>query len=129
MKHGTTMAAIGSALALLLAACGGGDGGDTGDAGDSGATTISVMGTDDLKFDQTSLTAAAGEITVELSCGESVNHDFTVEGEQGDEPVAECEPGGSGSGTIQLDAGDYTFYCSVEGHRSAGMEGTLTVEG
>jgi plastocyanin len=35
--------------------------------------------------------------------------------------------GGSKTVTLPLKAGTYTFYCSVPGHRQAGMEGTLTV--
>ena len=35
--------------------------------------------------------------------------------------------GGSRSVTVKLKAGTYTFYCSVPGHRQAGMEGTLKV--
>jgi plastocyanin len=35
--------------------------------------------------------------------------------------------GGSRSLELKLKPGTYTFYCSVPGHRQAGMEGTLTV--
>jgi len=28
---------------------------------------------------------------------------------------------------VNVNAGEYTFYCSVPGHRAGGMEGTLTV--
>lgn len=123
--------ALAAAAVLALSACGGGGTTGTDDAGNGGdgAATVSLMGTDALEFSPTEVTAPAGEITVELECGEGVNHDFTVEGEGGDEPVAECAAGENGTGTVSLDAGTYTFYCSVPGHREAGMEGTLTVEG
>jgi uncharacterized cupredoxin-like copper-binding protein len=35
--------------------------------------------------------------------------------------------GGTKVVTVTLKSGTYKFYCSVPGHRAAGMEGTLTV--
>lgn len=110
--------ALGAALALT--ACGGGS-----DAGDGAEGALEVVGTDELQFEPSSLEAAAGEVTVELTCEEAVAHTFVLE-ETG-ETVADCNAGGTDSGSVELAAGTYTFYCDLPGHRSAGMEGTLTV--
>ena len=110
---------------LTLTACGGGAG--TFDSGDAGTTegALAVTGTDSLKFEPSSLEADAGEVTVALTCEDQVAHNFIVE--EGDEKVAECNAGATDTGSVELEAGDYTFYCDLPGHRAAGIEGTLTV--
>lgn len=46
--------------------------------------------------------------------------------------VVGATPTFSGAGTktlsVNLKPGTYAFYCSVDGHRAAGMQGTLTVK-
>lgn len=119
------------AAALLLAACGGEGAapeGNEGDGGDGAGATVSVMGTNDLAFEPAELSAPAGTITVELTAEDAVNHTFVVENADGDAEVAAADPGQTGTGTVDLESGSYTFYCDVPGHREAGMEGTLAVE-
>jgi plastocyanin len=127
-KTRTSSLLIAGVLAIGLAACGGN--GDTTDPPANGngdaPSEVSITGTDDLKFVPTSLTAAAGTITVTMTSEEAVEHDFVIE-EAGDVLVVHTDPGETASGTIDLEAGTYTFYCSIPGHRTAGMEGTLTV--
>jgi plastocyanin len=110
--------------ALVLAACGGGDGA-TATAAPAPEGAVSVVGTDTLTWEPTDLQAEVGEVTIALTCQKGVAHDLVIE-ESGTK-VAECNAGGSDTGTVDLDAGEYTFYCSLPGHRRAGMEGTLTV--
>lgn len=108
------------AVALMGAGCGGG-----GNGGAVGASIEVEAG--DLYFEPTSLSASAGEIEVTLDNVGSAEHDFVIE-EIGDEEVVHAAAGETATGTVELDAGTYTFYCSVPGHREAGMEGALTVE-
>ncbi len=70
---------------------------------------------------------AAPEVVVTLDNQGVVIHNFVVEGVPEAEFVVVAEAGQVGSGTLALDAGDYVFFCSIPGHREAGMEGRLTV--
>lgn len=118
----TRLAATTIATTLALAACSSGG----GDEPDAGPSTVAVTGTDSLQFEPSSLTATAGTVTVELTSESGVEHTFVIE-ELDDTEVAAAAAGETATGSIDLDAGTFTFYCSVEGHRSAGMEGQLTV--
>lgn len=70
---------------------------------------------------------AAPEVEVTLDNQGVVIHNFVVEGVPEAEFVVVAEAGQMASGTLTLDAGDYAFFCSIPGHREAGMEGRLTV--
>ena len=81
-----------------------------------------------LKFTKSSLAAKAGKVTVNFDNASMVPHNFTIE--QGSSVVGATPTfsGGSKTLTVTLKPGTYTFFCSVDGHRAAGMQGTLTVQ-
>lgn len=124
IRHTTTTVLF--ALALALTACGGDGDGGSSEAVDAGDGTVQIEASD-LAFDPVQVSAAAGEIEVELDNVGSAEHDFVVE-EAGDVDVVHAMPGETATGSIELEPGTYTFYCSVPGHREAGMEGTLEVQ-
>jgi uncharacterized cupredoxin-like copper-binding protein len=55
-------------------------------------------------------------------------HAVGVDGSGVDEEGDTVEKGGTSTVSVDLKPGKYTFYCPVDGHRAAGMEGTLTVK-
>lgn len=81
-----------------------------------------------LKFQETSLTASAGEVTIHFTNDSSLPHDVKVEGPGVSGEGTDIVTGGSADATVNLQPGEYTFYCSVDGHRAAGMEGKITVQ-
>jgi uncharacterized cupredoxin-like copper-binding protein len=100
-------------------------------AASSGAQTLSLAANPEgnLKFDTTSLSAKPGKVTINFTNSASVEHNLTVASPSG--AVLGATPtfqGGSKTLTVSLTPGTYKFYCSVPGHRQAGMEGTLTVK-
>jgi uncharacterized cupredoxin-like copper-binding protein len=80
-----------------------------------------------LAYDTKQLSAKAGKVTIDMTNMSPVEHDVAVA--QGTTVVGQTPvfTGGSKSVTLTLKPGTYTFYCTVPGHRQAGMEGTLTV--
>jgi plastocyanin len=141
------------ALALGLAACGGGSsssstteetpapaessgGAQGGGAEAEGGTAGSGAQIDFeanpegmLQFEEKSATAKGGEDTIDITNPSSVPHNVSIEDSAG-KTIAETETvtEGSSSAVADLKPGTYTFYCSIPGHRQAGMEGTLTVK-
>jgi len=82
-----------------------------------------------LKYDTTSLTAKAGNVSIAFTNMASLAHNLTVASASG--AVVGATPtfqGGARTLSLSLKRGTYKFYCTVPGHRMAGMEGTLTVQ-
>jgi plastocyanin len=151
------LAAGATALALGLAACGGSSssssqsssaaGGSTGAQSTASSAPASssssaaapatggILGvaadpSGQLSFTQKTLTAKAGTVKIDFTNKSPVGHNLTIQqGANG--PVVGATPtfsGGSKTLTVKLKPGSYTFFCSVPGHRGAGMQGTITVK-
>lgn len=128
---------------LIPIACG-------GDDDDEGAAATRIEATmEDFHFTPVEWTVPAGEeITIELTNDGSVGHEWVIlqQGvtiaEESDLPDTEeelladfvywedeVEPGETKTVTFTApEAGTYQVICAVEGHFTAGMTGTLTVE-
>jgi plastocyanin len=137
-----TLALLLSAGALLAAGCGddedeGGGGGAaatpeatedaSGGGGGGEALTLTADPGGDISWEPGELSAAAGSVTIRLVNESDVPHAVEVEG-NGVEEESETITGSETELTVDLEAGEYTFYCPVGQHRQNGMEGTLTVE-
>lgn len=79
-----------------------------------------------ISLDEDHLKAGSYSITV-VNNGSST-HDLAVEEDGATKAKSDTiGPGGKTTFTVDLDAGKYTFYCSVGNHRAMGMEKTVTV--
>ena len=80
-----------------------------------------------IELPQTELTA--GSYTIEVANDGDATHDLVIEDAGGNEVAASevIAPGGSGTVEVDLEPGEYVFYCSVGNHRGMGMEVAVTV--
>jgi len=80
-----------------------------------------------LKYDKKTLSAKAGKVTIDFTNASQIGHDVTIA--KGPTKLAGTKVITNSKATLSvpLKPGQYVFYCSVPGHRQAGMQGTLTV--
>jgi uncharacterized cupredoxin-like copper-binding protein len=124
-KGGTQAPGTGSASGQV-------PGGETGKKPPPGQVaqtlTVNVAAGSRLAFDKASVTAKTGTVRLVTNNPQAVPHNISLEGPGGLDLHGKTVPkGGSSQVSAKLKPGKYTFYCSVPGHRQAGMEGTLTV--
>lgn len=94
-----------------------------------GGTLELVASESDLTYNTTSLSAKPGKVTIDFTNPSPLEHDVAIEGSGGEEIAgSELITESKTSVSTDLAPGTYTFYCTVPGHREAGMEGTLTVK-
>jgi plastocyanin len=138
-RRASALVIVLAAFALALAACGGGNdeaattsggGATTSGGGGGGGSTVQISADPSgaLKFEETSVEATAGSVTIDFTNDSPLSHDVKIEVNGVNGEGTDTVTGGSTSATVDLEAGTYTFYCSVDGHRAAGMEGTLVVK-
>jgi plastocyanin len=120
-------------LTLGLAACGGDDeeagttptAAETDGGGGGGGGTIQITTSEGITYDETSVEASAGEVTIDYTNDSGLPHNVTLEDVDGG--ATDTIESGSTSVSVSLEPGEYTFFCSVDGHRDQGMVGTLVV--
>lgn len=128
------------AVALLIAGCGGGGAKSSasassastssGGASSTGAAETLHLKADPsgaLRFNVKSLSAKAGKVTLVMSNPSQLSHSIAIQGAGVNAAGPVVGPNGTSTVTANLKPGKYTFYCTVPGHREAGMFGTLTV--
>ena len=147
-KQRGLLVALLAVVALVAAGCGGDDDSSSSSSDNStttssttssssttqsaaggGASTVKLTADPGgaLKFDTKTLSAKAGKVTVVMDNPSSTPHAVEVEG-KGVEEETKTLTQGTAKVTVDLKPGKYEFYCPVDGHRQAGMEGTLTVQ-
>jgi len=146
MRKLALMLTVLALAALGIAACGDDDDEDTtaaetteatteettaggGGGGEGGTVSLTADPDGALAYEETSASVPAGEVTIEFDNPASLGHDVVVEDDSGSELIrTDVISGDSTTASGTVEPGEYTYYCSVDGHRAAGMEGTLTVE-
>jgi uncharacterized cupredoxin-like copper-binding protein len=119
------------AAALLAAGCGSDDDETSGTTAASGGEAEAVeLTATEYAFDPSNVSLdAAGKVTFTVSNKGEETHALEVEGNGVEEETESIAPGESGTLTVELEPGEYEFYCPIDGHKDKGMEGTLVVGG
>ncbi len=109
---------------IVVAACGGGGASAPAASVSQPSGTEILVSAVEFAFDPDAIEVSAdGEATVTLTNKGTIEHDITVDALG---VKIHAKPGQTVSGTVTAKAGAYEFYCSIPGHKQAGMVGTIT---
>ena len=89
--------------------------------------TVAVTETE-YKIDPADPTVKAGTVTFSITNDGEQPHDVEIEGNGVEEVSDTINPGSSGELTVDLEAGTYEMYCTIDGHKDLGMDGSVTVQ-
>ena len=95
---------------------------------DGGELAIPADPSGQLAYQFGAATSGPGALTISSENEASVPHNIALEGSGVDEKGAVVQGGAVSKISVDVQAGEYTFYCSVPGHREGGMLGKLTVK-
>lgn len=111
------------------ATAGGGKEESSGSGGGGSTVKLEADPGGDLAYTTTTASAKGEKVTIDFKNPQALTHDVRIEDSEG-EDIGGTALVASGEETtaINLHPGTYTYFCSVPGHREAGMEGTLTVK-
>lgn len=126
-----------AAYVAMAAGAGGKDTGRLAEAGkpkgggkpveaEDGEAAVTAPG--GLAFNTGAIVAAPGQLTISMKNDDAIPHNVAIKGPGIDEKGEVVNQGGTSTVEATLDAGEFTFYCSVPGHEAGGMKGTLTVK-
>jgi len=99
-----------------------------GTAKEANGTLDIPVATAGLSFKYADAQAGAGQVTITAKNPQSTDHNIAIQGNGIDQKGNVVANGGTSKLSVDLKPGTYTFYCSVDGHRQAGMQGKLTVK-
>ena len=135
------MALLLAAAALVAAGCGDDEDEESADqapapaqtqpetqadtAGGGEATAVSLT---DFAIDPANPTTKAGRVTFSVTNDGQAPHALEVEGNGIEEETEVLNGGEADELAVELQPGEYKWYCPVGDHAAQGMAGTLTVE-
>jgi plastocyanin len=94
----------------------------------SGVVAIPTDPSGQLAYQFADATAKPGKVEIESKNASSTPHDIAIEGNGVSGKGEVVTDGGTSKFSVTLKPGTYTFFCTVPGHRQAGMQGKLVVK-
>jgi plastocyanin len=94
----------------------------------NGVVQIPTDPSGQLAYQDAGAKAPPGKLTIESKNAASIGHNIALEGDGVSAKGAVVQGGGVSKISVDVKPGTYTFFCSVPGHREAGMVGKLVVK-